>query len=93
MYDITAQVAADLGGAERCTETRMSLIRRFASLCVVLEEQDVRLANGDEIDLSSYSHLSSTLVRLAARIGLKRTPKNVTPELRDYLREGRPDAT
>ena len=45
------------------------------------------------VDVSAYSHMSSTLVRLAARIGLKRVPKNVTPDLRDYLQGGRPDAT
>jgi hypothetical protein len=28
---------------------------------------------------------SSTLVRLGARVGLNRVPKNVTPDLRDYL--------
>jgi hypothetical protein len=93
MYDIVAQVAVDLGGADRITETRISLIRRFASLCVLLEEQEVRIASGEEVDVSAYSHMSSTLVRLAARIGLKRVPKNVTPDLRDYLQGGRPDAT
>jgi hypothetical protein len=85
IYDIAAQVAADLGGADILTETRLSLVRRFASLSVLLEEQEVRIASGEPIDVSAYSHMSSTLVRLAVRIGLKRMPKNVTPQLHDYL--------
>jgi hypothetical protein len=85
MYDIAALVAADLGGADRITETRLSLVRRFASLSVLLEEQEVQIASGKEIDVSAYSHMSSTLVRLAARIGLKRVSRDVTPDLREYL--------
>ena len=85
MYDIAALVARDLGGADKLTETRLSLIRRFSSLSVLLEQQEVQIASGKEIDLASYSQLSSTLVRLAARIGLKRVPKNVTPVRSEYL--------
>jgi hypothetical protein len=85
MYDIAALVARDLGGADRLTETRLSLIRRFSSLSVLLEEQEVQIASGKEIDLGSYSQLSSTLVRLAARIGLKRVLRDVTPSVAEYL--------
>jgi hypothetical protein len=86
IYDIAAQVATDLGGADRITETRLALVRRFASLCVLLEGQEVRIASGEPIDVSAYSHMSSTLVRLAARIGLKRVAKDVTPDPLDYAR-------
>jgi hypothetical protein len=85
MYDICALVVSDLGGADHLTEARISLIRRFASLCVLSEDLDARIADGEEIDISRYSKMSSTLVRLATRIGLKRVPKNVTPHLHDYL--------
>jgi hypothetical protein len=85
MYDIVAQVAVDLGGPDHITETRLSLIRRFASLCVLLEGQEVDIAEGKPIDISAFSHMSSTLVRLAHRIGLKRIPKTITQDLRDYL--------
>jgi hypothetical protein len=89
IYDITAQVAADLGGADRLSETRISLVRRFASLSVLLEEQEVLIAKGEPVDVSAYAHMSSTLVRLAARIGLKRVPRNVTPSLTEYLEQDR----
>jgi hypothetical protein len=86
MYDVAAQVAVDLGGADRLSETRISLIRRFASLSVLLEEQEVLIARGEPVDVSAYSHMASTLVRLALRIGLKRTAKDITPTLAEYLK-------
>jgi hypothetical protein len=86
MYDIVAQVAADLGGADRLSETRLSLVRRFASLSAMLEEQEVHIARGETVDLSAFAHLSSTLCRLASRIGLKRVAKDITPTLAEYLR-------
>jgi hypothetical protein len=63
------------------------------SLSVMLEEQEVRIAKGEEIDVSSYSHMSSTLVRLAARIGLKRIAKDVTPDPLSYARQFTTTAT
>jgi hypothetical protein len=72
MYDIVAQIAADLGGADKLTETRIGLIRRFASLCVLLEEQEVLIAGGSEVNVMRYCKMSSTLMRLSSRIGLKR---------------------
>jgi hypothetical protein len=45
------------------------------------------LVNGKQIDVAEHSLLSSTLVRLAQRIGINRLPKNVTPYLHDYLEQ------
>ena len=61
IYDITAAIANDLGGADRLSETRISLIRRFASLAMLAEEQEVKIANGEPIDVNAYAHMSSTL--------------------------------
>jgi hypothetical protein len=53
---------------------------------VVLSEQlESRLANGGAIDIQENATLSSTLVRLAARIGIDRVPRDVTPTLSEYL--------
>lgn len=43
------------------------------------------LARGEEIDVSEFCTLASTLVRLAGRIGIGRHAKNVTPNLETYL--------
>jgi hypothetical protein len=86
IYDIASAIATDLGGADRLSETRLSLVRRFASLAVLAEEQESRLANGEQVDVAALAHISSTLVRLASRIGLKRVAKDITPTLAEILR-------
>jgi hypothetical protein len=83
--DIASAILADQGGADHCSEARAQLIRRFAAAAVLAEQLESRLANGEEIDIAAHATLSSTLVRLAQRIGIDRRAKNITPSLRDYL--------
>ena len=83
--DLVAQIAIDQGGADRCSETRMQLIRRFASGAVLAEELEARLARGEPVGIAEHALLSSTLVRLAQRIGLERRARNVTPSVGQYL--------
>ena len=84
--DLVAQIAIDQGGADRCSETRLQLIRRFPAACVLAEELEARLARGEEIDVERHALLCSTLTRLAQRIGIDRRAKNITPSLGDYFR-------
>jgi hypothetical protein len=43
--------------------------------------------NGETIDISEHCLLSSTLVRLANRIGLNRIPKDVSLTVAEYLEQ------
>jgi hypothetical protein len=43
-----------------------------------------RLTNSEKIDIQEHATLSSTLVRLAQRIGINRVPRDVTPTLDEY---------
>jgi hypothetical protein len=43
------------------------------------------LARGEELDISEYSTLTSTLVRVAQRIGLGRVAKDIIPTLQEYI--------
>jgi hypothetical protein len=88
--DLVAQIAIDQGGVDRCSETRMQLIRRFASGAVLAEELEARLARGENVDISEYALLSSTLVRLANRIGIERVARDISPTLSDILRRSSP---
>jgi hypothetical protein len=83
--DITTAILADQGGADRCSESRTQLIRRFAAAAVLAEQMESRLANGEQIDIQEHATLSSTLVRLAQRIGIDRAMHDVTPSLDQYL--------
>jgi hypothetical protein len=83
--DIAAQIIADMGGASQCAEARLQLIRRFAAAAVLAEQMEARLANGHSINITDHALLSSTLVRLAQRIGIDRRSRNITPSLSEYL--------
>jgi hypothetical protein len=83
--DIAGQIIADMGGASHCAEARLQLIRRFAAAAVLAEQMEARLANGYSINITDHALLSSTLVRLAQRIGIDRRSRNITRSLSEYL--------
>jgi hypothetical protein len=83
--DIVSAILVDQGGADQCSEARKQLIRRFAAAAVLAEQMEAALVRGEPIDLGQHALLTSTLVRIAQRIGIDRRAKNITPSLRDYL--------
>ena len=64
--DIVSAILADQGGADRCSESRQQLIRRFAAAAVLAEQLEGRLANGEQIDIAEHATLSSTLAAAGA---------------------------
>jgi hypothetical protein len=67
--DIASQVAIDQGGLDQLSEARLQLVRRFSATCVLAEQLEAELANGQEIDVERHALLCSTLTRLAQRMG------------------------
>jgi hypothetical protein len=86
--DLVAAVCVDQGGADRMSEAKLQLTRRFAALAVQAEQLESRLANGEDIDVQEYATLTSTMVRVVARLGIERLHRDVTPTLGDILRRG-----
>lgn len=84
--DILAAIIVDQGGLDRMAEARVQVARRFAACCVLAEELEARLANRQQIDIAQHATLTSTMVRVAQRIGINRTAKNITPDLNTYIR-------
>jgi hypothetical protein len=84
-HDIVAALTSDQGGLDQMSEARHQLVRRFAAAACMAESMEADLANGNPIDVAQHSLLSSTLVRLAQRIGVNRLPRNITPTLAEYL--------
>lgn len=83
--DVAAQLVSDQGGIDRCSETRVQLLRRFAACAVLAEETEASLLNGEPINVTEYALLVSTMVRVATRVGLGRRAKDVMPTLAKYL--------
>jgi hypothetical protein len=81
--DIVQAILIDQGGADQCSESRKHLIRRFSAAAVLAEQLEARLVGGEQIDIQEHATLSSTLVRLAQRIGVERIPRDVMLPLRD----------
>ena len=88
--DLMAEAIADSGGLSECSQARLQLIRRLAALSVQLEQLEANLADGAEIDITEYTVLTSTLVRVVSRLGLERRSRDVTPSLADIMREAEP---
>jgi hypothetical protein len=86
--DICTTIASDQGGLDQLSEARIQLIRRYAACCVLAEEMESRLVRGEQIDITVYVQLTTTMVRIALRIGLDRVPRDISsPSLADILRE------
>jgi hypothetical protein len=86
--DLVAQIAVDQGGFDLLSESRVQLIKRFAAACVIAEQMEARLTNGEDIDISEHALLCSTLVRLGQRLGIDRVPKDISgPTLQQYLND------
>jgi hypothetical protein len=70
-YGVVQSLIADQAGLDRCSEAKLQLIRRFAASAVMAEALEAKLARGEQIDITQHAVLSSTLVRLAQRIGIE----------------------
>ena len=95
-HDVCAAVAADQGGAERISEARMQLIRRFAAAACLAEDMEARMAAGQKLDVREHALLCSTLVRLGHRIGIDRVPQDIDGggmTLEQWMANRRPQAT
>jgi hypothetical protein len=86
---------SDLGGIAACSSGERGLVQRLASLSVELEHMEGRLSRSiDGVTtgelLSTYTAVAKTYNRLLQTLGLRRRPRDVTPDLRQYLAEQSP---
>jgi hypothetical protein len=82
---LVASIIADLGGEENLSTVQRSLVEAFASAVVTLEDMNCKLLLGQPIDRADHAAAISNMVRVAARIGTRRVPRDVT--FSDLLRE------
>ena len=84
--DLVVNYLSDAGGADRCSEIKLGLLRRLAATTVQAEILEARMVNGEAVDIPTLCTLASTTLRLASRLGLERTAREVGPSLGDMLR-------
>lgn len=97
LRDLVVAHESDLGGEQLISEGERRLVRRAAMLTLQLELMDQRWAANDGAATSSqelevYQRTTGALRRVLESVGLKRRPRDVTPDLRAYLRQ-RSDST
>src|ERR1700758_1270432 len=73
------EIETDLGGRRQLSRIQ-ELIRAFAGAATTLQYLNVQVALGEtgEIDLNGYATIASTMLRIGTRLGLQRTPRDVT---------------
>src|SRR5262249_10041277 len=84
--DLVSAFVSDLGGLGHCSEIKVQLCRRLAAATVMAEALEGRLVRGEQVDVGELCALSSTTVRLAAKLGLERVAREVS-SLGDLLRD------
>lgn len=84
--DIFDAFCRDLGGYETLSEAQTQLVRRASMISIKCEEMESRGANGEQIDLDVFGKLTDRLGRTLQRLGIKRVPRDVTPNVADYIK-------
>ena len=67
------------------------LVEAFAGAAVHVHDLNARLLNGEKVDVLMHSQAISSMVRVAARIGINRVARDVTPNLQEYLEQQQND--
>jgi hypothetical protein len=84
--DIFDQLCVDAGGWETLSEGQIQLARRCALISIKCETLEAEsMVNDGRIDLELYGKLTDRLGRCLQRLGIKRTPRDVTPTLAEYI--------
>ena len=80
------EIETDLGGRRQLSRIEGELIGAFCGGATVLRylNRQVVLGEISEVNLSDLATISSTMLRIGSRLGLRRVPKDVT-SLPDYL--------
>lgn len=95
LKDLIAGHVADLGGRDAISEAEFCIVRRCAFLTLELELLEAKFEIEGEAtlrQLEAYQRVSNSLRRLLESLGLRRRPKDVTPDLETYLASKRRQA-
>lgn len=82
--DRLADLQADLGGPEAMSYQQRSLSKRAIWMEAVIEQQEIALSKGEEIDQGKLTQAVNSLIGLLKTLGLERKARDV-PDLQTYL--------
>jgi hypothetical protein len=79
------RLVAERGGAENLSILRYEMTKSVAVLSAMVEDLQVRWLKGEPIDSAAIGTLLNARRREAEVIGIDPAPRDVTPDLREYL--------
>jgi hypothetical protein len=81
------EIERDLGGRQHLSRIELELVRAFAGGATTLQYLNSQVVLGEiaELDLSAYSTVASTMLRIGTRLGFRRRARDVTPSVAEYL--------
>ena len=82
---LSRTLARELG--EDLPLAQMMLVQRVVMLEALCTHTEAAILLGQDVSLSDYLSMISTQRRLLQTLGLKRVPKDITPDPLDYARE------
>jgi len=85
--DVLAEIVSDLGGPDTLSEGQRQLARRAAMLSTQCEMMEGLAVAGKAIDIELFGSITDRLGRVFQRLGLRRKQRDITPDLRSYLKQ------
>jgi hypothetical protein len=85
--DILSELVSDMGGETNTSAAERHIARRATTMIVELERLERKFALAGEAsadDLDVYARIASSMRRLLESIGLRRRPRDVTPDPLEY---------
>jgi hypothetical protein len=83
-------IVADLGGEAALSAMKRAIIDNVAVLGAALDNIAYRYLAGEPVELIKFATLANAQRRLLSDLGLERRALDVTPDLRDYIKEAPP---
>jgi hypothetical protein len=83
--DLQISYADDCGGEATLSEAQRTLIAQTATLQVQAERVQAAVLRGDVVDTEQLTRLANSVARNLVRLGIKRTVRDTTPTLAEYL--------
>jgi hypothetical protein len=85
-FQLRDAITADLGGSDAITTAQAALIENAALMGAALADMAARYLAGEGADLALYCTIANAQRRLLTDLGLERRARDVTPDLREYLK-------
>jgi hypothetical protein len=78
------ELQTDLGGRDSLSYQQRSLTKRAIWMEAIIEQQEIALSKGEEVDQGKLTQAVNSLIGLLKTLGLERRAKDV-PSLAEYL--------